>query len=35
MGKGRPVGFFGTQAVLASIAGYAAYLVKGYWQIRT
>ncbi|KAF2827434.1 hypothetical protein CC86DRAFT_290924 [Ophiobolus disseminans] len=33
IGAGRPVGFFGTQAVLASLAGYAAYLIKGYWQI--
>ena len=32
-GPGRPVGYFGTQAVLASLAGYAAYLIKGYWQI--
>lgn len=31
-GPGRPVGFYGTQAVLAFLAGYSAYLVKGYWQ---
>jgi uncharacterized membrane protein YecN with MAPEG domain len=28
---GRPVGFFGTQGYMAGMAGYAAYLVKGYW----
>ena len=32
LGKGRIVGYYGTQAVLASLAGYAAYLIKGYWQ---
>jgi uncharacterized membrane protein YecN with MAPEG domain len=30
-GFGRAVGFFGTQSYLAGMAGYAAYLVKGYW----
>ena len=28
---GRPVGYFGTQGYIAGMAGYAAYLVKGYW----
>ncbi|KAF2033236.1 hypothetical protein EK21DRAFT_58963 [Setomelanomma holmii] len=32
-GPGRIVGFYGTQAVLASLAGYTAYLIKDYWQI--
>ncbi|KAH7393964.1 MAPEG family-domain-containing protein [Phaeosphaeria sp. MPI-PUGE-AT-0046c] len=32
-GIGRPVGFYGTQAVVASLAGYTAYLIKSYWQI--
>jgi hypothetical protein len=32
-GAGRIVGYYGTQAVLASLAGYTAYLIKGYWQI--
>ena len=32
-GAGRPVGYFGTQAVLAALAGYTGYLIKGYWQI--
>ena len=31
MGIGRPVGYFGTLAVQAGLAGYAAYLVRGYW----
>lgn len=33
LGMGRPVGYYGTQAVLASLAGYTAYLIKSYWQI--
>jgi hypothetical protein len=32
-GIGRPVGFIGTQAVLAGLAGYTAYLIKDYWMI--
>jgi hypothetical protein len=32
-GVGRPIGYFGTQAVLASLAGYAGYLIKDYWTI--
>jgi hypothetical protein len=32
-GLGRPVGYVGTQVVLASLAGYTAYLIKSYWQI--
>lgn len=31
MSAGRPVGYFGTNGVLAGLAGYGAYLVKGYW----
>ena len=31
VGPGRPAGFFGTQAWLLGMAGYGAYLVKGYW----
>lgn len=30
-GIGRGIGFFGTQGFIAGIAGYGAYLVKGYW----
>jgi hypothetical protein len=33
MGPGRIVGYYGTQAVLAGIAGYAGYLIKDYWMI--
>ncbi len=33
MGPGRPLGYFGTQGVIAGLAGYAAYLVKGYWDL--
>ena len=32
-GIGRPIGFVGTQAVLAGLAGYTAYLIKDYWMI--
>jgi hypothetical protein len=32
-GVGRILGYYGTQTVLAALAGYTAYLVKGYWQI--
>jgi uncharacterized membrane protein YecN with MAPEG domain len=28
---GRILGYFGTQTFIAGMAGYAAYLVKGYW----
>jgi hypothetical protein len=28
---GRPIGYYGTNAVIASFAGYLAYLVSGYW----
>ncbi|MCJ1226919.1 hypothetical protein MMC12_003574 [Toensbergia leucococca] len=31
MGSGRPVGFYGTQGLLAGLAAYGTYLVKGYW----
>ncbi len=33
VGPGRPAGFVGTQGVLIGLAGYAAYLVKGYWEL--
>ncbi|OAL46150.1 hypothetical protein IQ07DRAFT_198580 [Pyrenochaeta sp. DS3sAY3a] len=32
-GPGRTLGFYGTQAVLVSLAGYTAYLIKDFWQI--
>ncbi|KAI4133509.1 MAG: hypothetical protein LQ341_006160 [Variospora aurantia] len=31
LGPGRPVGQFGTQALLGALAVYGTYLVKGYW----
>jgi uncharacterized membrane protein YecN with MAPEG domain len=31
IGVGRPIGYFGTQGIIAGLAGYCAYLVKGYW----
>ncbi|KAK1580055.1 membrane-associated, eicosanoid/glutathione metabolism protein [Colletotrichum navitas] len=31
MGRGRPVGYFGSIGVLGTLAAYGAYLVKGYW----
>lgn len=31
VGLGRPVGYYGTQGFLVGMAGYCAYLVKGYW----
>jgi len=31
MSAGRPIGYFGTLGVLGGLAGYAAFLVKGYW----
>jgi hypothetical protein len=33
MGVGWILGYYGTQTVLASLAGYTAYLIKSYWQI--
>lgn len=33
IGAGRPVGYFGTQAVLLGLSSYAAYLIKDYWLI--
>ncbi|KAK5940268.1 hypothetical protein PMZ80_007688 [Knufia obscura] len=30
-GPGRPIGYFGTQGFIAGMAGYAGWLVKGYW----
>ncbi|KAK2033548.1 hypothetical protein LX32DRAFT_725119 [Colletotrichum zoysiae] len=32
MGRGRPVGYFGTIGVIGTLAGYAAYLAKQYWE---
>ncbi|CAA9962128.1 hypothetical protein PTNB73_03030 [Pyrenophora teres f. teres] len=32
-GPGRIVGYYGTQTVLAGLAGYAAYLIKDFWMI--
>jgi uncharacterized membrane protein YecN with MAPEG domain len=31
LGFGRPLGYFGTAGWTAAMAGYATYLVKGYW----
>ncbi|KAI1340512.1 membrane-associated, eicosanoid/glutathione metabolism protein [Xylariaceae sp. FL0016] len=31
MGLGRPIGYYGTMLTLGGMAGWAAYLVKGYW----
>jgi hypothetical protein len=31
-GIGRPIGYFGSIGVLGGLAGYTAYLVKGYWD---
>ncbi|KAK0377600.1 hypothetical protein CLIM01_05079 [Colletotrichum limetticola] len=31
MGKGRPIGYFGSIGILGALAGYGAFLVKGYW----
>ena len=31
-GKGRILGFYGTQTVLAALAGYTAYLIKDFWR---
>lgn len=33
MGSGRPVGYFGTIGTVLGLAGYTAYLVKGYWGL--
>jgi hypothetical protein len=30
-GVGRPLGYFGSMGVLGGLAGYGAWLVKGYW----
>ncbi|CAI6338901.1 unnamed protein product [Periconia digitata] len=32
LGTGRGVGFYGTQVLLATVAGYATYFVKDYWM---
>lgn len=32
-GVGRPIGFLGSHAVLGGLAGYAGWLVKGYWGL--
>ncbi|KAI9679861.1 MAG: hypothetical protein M1817_004875 [Caeruleum heppii] len=31
MGHGRTAGYFGTQLAMLGLAGYASYLVKGFW----
>ncbi|KAH7401441.1 MAPEG family-domain-containing protein [Pyrenochaeta sp. MPI-SDFR-AT-0127] len=33
LGPGRILGYYGTQTILATLAGYTAYLVKDFWQI--
>jgi hypothetical protein len=30
-GPGRVVGFYGTSGILVGLAGWAGWLVKGYW----
>jgi hypothetical protein len=32
-GPGRIVGYYGTQTVLAGLAGYATYLITDFWMI--
>ncbi|KAL1800134.1 hypothetical protein ACET3X_000476 [Alternaria dauci] len=32
-GRGRIVGYYGTQAILAGLAGYATYLITDFWMI--
>lgn len=31
LAAGRPLGYYGTMSFLGGMAGYATYLVKGYW----
>jgi uncharacterized membrane protein YecN with MAPEG domain len=31
-GPGRPIALFGGNGIVAVLAGYSAYLVKGYWR---
>lgn len=33
MATGRPIGYFGTCGLMGALAGYSAWLVKGYWGI--
>ncbi|KAI5926584.1 membrane-associated, eicosanoid/glutathione metabolism protein [Camillea tinctor] len=33
LGLGRPIGYYGTVVAMGGLAGYAAYLVKGYWGL--
>ena len=33
MSVGRPLGYYGTMGLLGGMAGYAAFLVKGYWGL--
>ncbi|KAI1854581.1 hypothetical protein JX266_000699 [Neoarthrinium moseri] len=33
MGLGRPIGYFGTIGTMLGLAGYAAFLVRGYWGV--
>ncbi len=33
MGQGRPIGYFGGLGILGGLAGYGAYLVRGYWGL--
>ncbi|KAF2000322.1 hypothetical protein P154DRAFT_522528 [Amniculicola lignicola CBS 123094] len=32
LAMGRPVGYYGTQAVITGLIGYVGYLVQGYWS---
>lgn len=33
VGVGRAIGFYGTMGVMSFLAGYSAWLVKGYWGL--
>ncbi|KAI2470424.1 membrane-associated, eicosanoid/glutathione metabolism protein [Annulohypoxylon bovei var. microspora] len=33
LGIGRPIGYWGTFVTIATLGGYAAFLVKGYWGL--
>lgn len=31
LGLGRPIGYYGTQGILAGLASWGTWLIKGYW----
>ncbi|KAI1089663.1 MAPEG family-domain-containing protein [Rostrohypoxylon terebratum] len=33
LGIGRPIGYWGTSAIIETLGGYAAFLVKGHWGL--